>query len=98
MAMSGYYVNTGIIYLIVGFSTALICHFVLRRHTMGSFWGALLVGVIGSFLGAVLDYLLHDPIVFLANIGGSVNVFPPVITSFLCLWIFWRVSSRGRNK
>ena len=95
--MSGYYLYTGIIYLLIGFTAALICHFVFRRHTMGRFWGALLVGIVGSFLGAIFDFLFHDFIVFLANIGGSVNIFPPIITSFLCLWIFWNVSAGGRR-
>lgn len=95
--MFGYYFNIGIIYLLIGFTAALIYHFVFRRRTIGKFWGALVVGILGSFFGAVIDYLFHDVIAFLANISDSVNIFPPIITAFLALWLLWSVSAGGRR-
>ena len=96
--MFGYYFNIGIIYLLIGFTAALIYHFIFRRRTMARFWGALLVGIIGSFLGAIVDYLFHDVIEFLANISDSVNIFPPIITAFLALWVLWNVSTGGNRE
>jgi len=91
--MFGFYLNIGIIYFIIGFTAALIYYFIFRRKTIGKFWGALLVGVIGSFLGAVIEFLFKDVIEFLANISDSVNIFPPIIVAFFALWVFWTVSN-----
>jgi uncharacterized membrane protein YeaQ/YmgE (transglycosylase-associated protein family) len=92
--MFGYYFNIGIIYFLVGLSAAFIYHFILKRRTLGKFWGALIIGILGSFLGAILDYLLHDVIEFFSNISGSINIFPPLIVSFFVLWLFWTFTSR----
>lgn len=93
--MLGYYLNVGILYFFIGFAAALIYSFIFKKKTIGGFWSALLVGVLGSFLGAVVEYFFKDGIYFLSHINDTINIFPPIITSFLLLWIF--VSISGSN-
>jgi len=90
--MFGYYFNIGIIYFIIGFAAALIFYLFFKKDVIGKFLGALIVGLAGSFLGAVLEYLLYDVIEYLRNINNSVNIFPPLVTSFVLLWLFSRVN------
>ena len=46
-----YYFNVGLTYFVIGFATAVFYAFMLRKPLLGKFWGALIVGLIGSFLG-----------------------------------------------
>ncbi len=95
--MVSYYVNIGLVYFIVGFGVALVGYYLFKRDVIGHFVGALIVGLIGSFLGGALGYLLDDVIQYLTNINDSVNIFPPLITSAILLWIFVKVSAYYRN-
>ena len=93
--MLGYYLNTGAWYLAIGFTAAIIYYYILRQKSVGNFWGALIVGVLGAFIGALIDFLFSDLIYFLANINDSINLFPPIFTSIFVLWIFSNIS-RGQ--
>ena len=97
--MVSYYFNIGLIYFIIGFGVALITYYVFRKDVIGHFVGALVVGLIGSFLGGVIQYFFSDIIKYLTNLNNSVNVFPPLITSGILLWIFVKASGRhgGEN-
>jgi uncharacterized membrane protein YeaQ/YmgE (transglycosylase-associated protein family) len=55
------------------------------------------VGLIGSFLGGALGYLLDDVIHYLTHINNSINIFPPLITSAILLYIFIKVSDYYRH-
>lgn len=90
--MFSYYFNIGLIYFIIGFAAALVFYLFFKKDIIGKFWGALIVGLVGSFLGAVLEYLLYDVIEYLRNINNAVNIFPPIITAFILLWLFSRVN------
>ncbi len=92
--MVNYYFNIGLIYFIIGFATAIISYFIFRKDVIGHFLGALIVGLIGSFLGGALEHLFAHIIRILTNINGSVNIFPPLITSGILLWIFVKASDR----
>ncbi len=92
--MVNYYFNIGLIYFIIGFSSAIISYYVFRHDVIGRFIGALIVGLIGSFLGGAVEHLFHDAIVFLTNINGSINIFPPLIGSGILLWIFVKAGDR----
>lgn len=61
---------------------------------LGNFLGALIVALIGSYLGGVLEFVLKDIIYFLSNLNNSVNIFPPLITSIILMWIFTKVSDK----
>ena len=90
--MFSYYFTIALIYVVIGFAVALFFFFILRKKAMGSFWGALAVAVIGSFLGGVLDFFFSDFISKLANLANAVNVFPALVFSFFVLWIYSRFS------
>lgn len=96
--MFSYYFNIGLIYLIVGFATSLIFFFLLGYSSLfGRFLWALLIGVVGSFAGGLLGTLLSGVIERLTNIA-HVNIFPPLITSFLILWIFTKANERAMQR
>jgi uncharacterized membrane protein YeaQ/YmgE (transglycosylase-associated protein family) len=95
--MVSYYFNIGLVYFIVGFGVALVGYFVFKRDVIGHFIGALVVGLVGSFLGGAIGYLFDDVIAFLTNINNSINIFPPLITSAILLWIFIKVSAYYRQ-
>jgi uncharacterized membrane protein YeaQ/YmgE (transglycosylase-associated protein family) len=92
--MVNYYFNIGLIYFIIGFAAAIVSYYIFRKDVIGHFLGALIVGLIGSFLGGALEHLFANVIRVLTNINGSVNIFPPLITSGILLWIFVKASDR----
>jgi len=89
-----FYFNIGLIYLLVGFAVALMSYFAFKKVVLGKFIGTLVVALIGSYLGGVLEFVLKDLIDFLSNLNNSVNIFPPLITSIILIWIFTRVSEK----
>jgi uncharacterized membrane protein YeaQ/YmgE (transglycosylase-associated protein family) len=95
--MVSYYFNIGLVYFLVGFGVALIGYYIFKKDVIGHFVGALIVGLIGSFLGGAIGYLFDDIIRYLAHINNSVNIFPPLITSAILLWIFVKVSAYYRK-
>lgn len=95
--MFGYYFTIGLFYLIIGFGVALISYFLLKNTSVpGKFVGALIVALIGSYLGGILEYAFKGVIDYLTQVNGNVNIFPPLITSVILLWIFVRVSSKNK--
>ena len=72
--MFNYYFNIGLIYLIIGFSVALLFSFVFRKKFLGNFWGALLVAVIGAFLGGIVEFFFQAMLQTLTQLAGSINV------------------------
>lgn len=87
-----YYFNVGLTYVTIGFACAIIFFFIFKKPLLGRFWGALVVGLIGSFLGGLIDQLSSGVISYLADFN-SVNVFAASITSMLLIWILSKVSS-----
>ena len=93
--MFNYYFNIGLIYFLIGFALALYYVFILRKKLLGHFWGALLVSVVGAFLGGIVEYFFADLIAKLSNLMNAVNIFPPIITALLLLWVFSKVNRDG---
>jgi uncharacterized membrane protein YeaQ/YmgE (transglycosylase-associated protein family) len=87
-----YFINVGLTYLTVGMACAVYFAFILRKPMLGRFWGALIVGLIGSFLGGLIDQLFPEIIAQLSDFN-SVNIFSAVITSLLLIWILSKVSA-----
>jgi uncharacterized membrane protein YeaQ/YmgE (transglycosylase-associated protein family) len=87
-----YYFNVGLTYVAIGLACAVFYVFILRKTVLGRFWGALIVGLVGSFLGGLIDQLFANVIKFLADFN-SVNVFASVITALVLIIIFSKVSS-----
>jgi uncharacterized membrane protein YeaQ/YmgE (transglycosylase-associated protein family) len=92
-----YYLTIGLTYLVIGFGVTLFYYFVLKKRFLGHFWGALIVALIGSFLGGVIDFFFEDLIETLSNLNDSVNIFPPLFTSVIIIWIFSQISD-NRDK
>jgi len=89
-----FYFNIGLAYLLIGFAVALVSYFVFKKMVLGNFLGALIIALIGSYLGGVMGYTFKGVIDYLSNINNSVNIFPPLITSIVLLWIFSKVSEK----
>jgi uncharacterized membrane protein YeaQ/YmgE (transglycosylase-associated protein family) len=87
-----YYFNIALTYVLIGFAVALVAYFVMGKRVLGRFWGALIVGLVGSFLGGLVDYLFSDIIHTLANLNNSVNVFPPILTALFVVLAFAKAS------
>jgi hypothetical protein len=86
------FITTGLIYIVIGFGLALVFHYVFRKNFIGKIWGAIFVGIAGSFVGGVIDAFVRD-FRFLVLIFYSVNIIPPCIVSAAFLWIFQKISS-----
>ena len=85
------YLSVGLTYLTVGLAAAIFCHFVLRRRVLGSFWGALIVGLIGAVLGGMLDQVLAGVIERLAHFN-SVNLFAGGFCAVVLIWTLSRLN------
>ena len=85
------YVTVGLTFLTVGLAAAIFCHFVLRRRVLGSFWGALVVGLIGAVLGGMLDQVLAHVIDKLAHFN-SVNLFAAGFCAIALIWTLSRLN------
>ena len=86
------YVNVGLIYITVGLACALYYTFVLRKPLLGKVWGAVIVGVVGSFLGGLTDQLLPGVIARLTDFR-SVNLIAAFLGSMLLIWLLSKVTS-----
>jgi len=60
---------------------------------LGKFWGALIVGLVGSFLGGLVAQLFKGVIKYLAEFNnGTVNVFAAAGISMFMLWLLSKAS------
>ena len=89
-----YLANTALVYLIIGFGCTLVLYFSYKRDFVGNFWLVLVLGVIGSFLGAVIEYFFGDIIMALTKVSGHINIFPALITACIVISIYHKVSSK----
>ena len=89
-----YLVNTALVYLIIGFGCTLVLYFGYKRDFVGNFYIVLILGIIGAFLGAIIEYLFQDIITALTNVSGHINIFPALITACIVISIYHRVSSK----
>ena len=92
--MFTFYFNIGLIYLLIGFGVALFSYFIFKKKVLGKFIGALVIALIGSYLGGVLEFIFKDIIAYLTNLNNSVNIFPPLISSIVLMWIYTKVSEK----
>ncbi|MFP4329876.1 MAG: hypothetical protein ACOCWS_06115 [Alkalispirochaetaceae bacterium] len=93
--MNTFYLSIALTYIVIAFAVSLLFVYLFRRRILGEFWGALLVALVGAFLGGVADYLFHDIIEALRNLNGAVNIFPPLIASVLLVTLFANFSERS---
>ncbi len=84
--LGSYSMNFILLYMICGFTSAFFCFYILRWYFIGHTIGALAVGVIGSFAGALIGSIFfHEGI-------SVINASIAFIISFLSLYLFHSVS------
>jgi hypothetical protein len=83
--------NIGLTYVTIGIGCAVFFFFVVKKPLLGKFWGAIIVGLVGSFLGGLVDKLFADVIHYLADFN-SVNVFAALSASLLMIWLLSKAS------
>ncbi len=88
-----YYLNIFLTYAFVGLLGAVYFFYVLKKPLLGNFWGALLVGLLGSFLGGLINEIFSDVIRFLTDFN-SVNVFASLFAAFFLLWVFSKATPK----
>ena len=93
--MFSYYFNIGLIYFLIGFALALYFVFVLKKKMLGKFWGALLVSIVGAFLGGLIEFFFAEIIARLSNLMNAINIFPPIFASLFLLWIFSKANEKS---
>jgi len=86
------YLNIGLTYIVIGFAAAIIICFLLKKNVPGNFWGALLIGLIGSFLGGTIYRLIPDIINRLADIN-YVNVYAAFSMAIALILLLSKISS-----
>lgn len=91
------FLTIALTYIAIALIVAVIFHFVFKRDFIGSFWGGLAVALVGSALGGIIDWLLKDVILFLSNLNGAINIFPPLITAIILAWTFATLSESRRQ-
>jgi uncharacterized membrane protein YeaQ/YmgE (transglycosylase-associated protein family) len=85
-------INIFLTYVIVGLAAAMYFYFILKKYLIGRFWGALVVGFVGSFLGGVINHFFGKYLEELSHYN-DVNLFAALATALVLLWIFSKVSS-----
>ena len=84
--LGSYSMNYILLYSICGFTVAFIGLYILRWYFLGHTYGAIIVGTIGSFLGALLSTIIfHNGI-------SLISIVLSVLFSALALILFRIVS------
>ncbi|HET6487023.1 MAG TPA: hypothetical protein VFH83_11420 [Spirochaetia bacterium] len=86
-----YYFRVGLTYVTIGVAAAVFFFFVVKKPVLGRLWGALIVGLVGSFLGGLIDQIFSRVIAYLSDVN-SVNVFSALATSLLMIWLLSKAS------
>ena len=86
-----YYFKVGLTYVTIGVASAVFFHFVVKKPVLGKLWGAVVVGLLGSFLGGLVDQLFSSFVTYLSDVN-SVNVFAALAASFLMIWLLSKAS------
>lgn len=92
--MKWFYLNVALTYLTIGFAAAIFIFYVLKRPILGHFWGALIIGLIGSFLGGVIASTRAAQRLFAFLVDfNDVNVFAAAGCSLILIWTLTKLSS-----
>lgn len=86
------YVITAITYLIAGMLPPLVASYILHSKFIGAVWAAIIVGLIASFVGGLIDTFFLTEIPDLIPIGRVVDAGPPLILATVATILFALVS------
>jgi len=81
------------IYVGVGFFSAIFIYFILKKHVLGKFWAAFIMGIIGSVMGG---YLLDDIFKELTDVY-NINILSSLFLSCILIWFYSLVTPGGRK-
>ncbi|MBF9016084.1 MULTISPECIES: hypothetical protein [unclassified Oceanispirochaeta] len=84
--LGSFKLNFILLYIICGFAVAYFGVYIMKRHYLGRIWGAIIISVIGSFLGALLSS------VFLNSSMSIFNITSALIMGTLSLYVFGKAS------
>jgi len=84
--MEGFLVFLGT--ALIGVAAGWFIYSVMKRHTLGQLWGAIITGIIGAYIGHfTIPRLTH-----LFKKLTSFDIIPPLIGAFFLVLILARVS------
>ena len=86
-----YYFRVGLTYVTIGVAAAVFFFFIVKKPVLGKLWGAIIVGLVGSFLGGLINEIFTKLIQYLSDVN-SVNVFAALATSLLMIWLLSKAS------
>jgi len=86
------FVITAIAYLVAGMVPPLVANYLFHSRFIGGVWAAIVVGLISSFLGGLVDIFFLTAIPDLIPIGKVVDAGPPLILATLTTILFVLVS------
>ncbi len=86
-----FYFNVGLTYVTIGVASAVFFFFILKKPILGRFWGALIVGLVGSFVGGLIDQILASVIRYLSDFN-TVNVFAAAGSALFMIWLLSKAS------
>jgi len=81
------------IYIGIGFVSAVFVYFILKKHVLGKFWAAFVMGIIGSVMGG---FLLDDVFKKLTDVY-SINILSSIFLSCILIWFYSLVTPGGRR-
>ncbi|MDC7232321.1 MAG: hypothetical protein PQJ58_03755 [Spirochaetales bacterium] len=84
--LGSFKLNFILLYIICGYAVAYFGIYILKRNYLGRTWGAVLISVIGSFLGALLSS------VFLSSSMSLFNIAAALLMGSLSLYVYGKAS------
>lgn len=78
--------NFILLYMIIGFAIAYFGVYALKRHYLGRIWGAIVISVIGAFLGALVSSIFLSSSMSIFNIAAAITI------GGLSLFVFGKAS------
>lgn len=76
------------IYLMITVVLSLIFFYGLKVKVLGNYWALFFVAFIGAVLGGVIYMLGENFFLSLTEINNFVNIYPPLIASYIAVKIF----------
>lgn len=76
------------IYLMITVVLSLVFFYGLKVKVLGNYWALFFVAFIGAVLGGVVYMLGEKFFLSLTDINNFVNIYPPLIASYIAVKIF----------
>jgi len=70
--LGSFFLNYILLYILCGFLVAYFGVYIIKRHYLGRIWGAIIISVIGSFLGALMSTVIFSSSMSVYNVAVSI--------------------------